>query len=196
MNRELLYSALFSVLLHSLILGLLFYSNNTKYHFFIPGQTKNISVYFIKNRSHQMLHKTITLKSQNKYSAKTMLAMSLKYRYQSIPKKNHSTIHRKIHHKKIAGTTINPLVMLIYHAIEQHIVYPISVKKLGRHGQVIVSFILDPSGYIHSAHITQTSHYTDIDNAALSTIERSQPIAKASKYLKSAQQVTIPIIYQ
>jgi len=196
MNKELLYSALFSTFLHSFIIGLLLHSNNPNYHFFIPGRAHNISIYFIKNRAHRESHKTVRLKTQNIYSSKTSLAMNLKYHHLSALKNNHFTSHKRNHNKKIAGTTLNPLVTLIYHTIEQHIVYPTSAKRLGHHGQVIISFLLEPSGYIHSAQITQTSHYTDLDHAALRTIERAQPIAHVSKYLKSVQQITIPIIYR
>ena len=54
--------------------------------------------------------------------------------------------------------------------ISRQLVYPMSARRMGLSGRVVVSFIVSESGTIHSVQIKTGSGFTVLDNAAVETI--------------------------
>lgn len=97
--------------------------------------------------------------------------------------------------KMISGAELNKLVLLIYYAIDAHKTYPSEAASQGESGQAIVEFTLFPNGNVSSIHLVKSSGFNVLDQAALSSVQASQPISNVNQLIKSPQQITIPVSY-
>lgn len=77
-------------------------------------------------------------------------------------------------------TQRNFLLGEIQHHLSRYLSYPIRAQRRGWQGEVMVGFHVDKQGFLHNVHLTQTSGYSLLDNAALSAIGKIKNIPLSS----------------
>lgn len=60
----------------------------------------------------------------------------------------------------------------IHNRISQHMNYPDRARRRGWEGSVMIGFNVDKRGFLRNIHLTQTSGYSLLDNAALSAVKK------------------------
>lgn len=62
---------------------------------------------------------------------------------------------------------------VISNIVQRHINYPPIARRMGWEGKVLVSFVLEPNGYIRDLKVLKSSGYEVLDKEALDAIRRS-----------------------
>lgn len=74
--------------------------------------------------------------------------------------------------------------------------YPSEAASNHETGSVVVSFTLDRSGHVLSRHVVQGSGHTSLDQEALATIDRSQPLpAPPADMPPAGLRITVPLSF-
>jgi len=76
--------------------------------------------------------------------------------------------------------------------IHKQIIYPVTAKKMGWEGKVIVSFIISSEGHARDIMISKSSGYEILDNNALKAVNNASPFPKPPV----EAHIIIPILYR
>jgi periplasmic protein TonB len=76
--------------------------------------------------------------------------------------------------------------------IYKHLIYPVTAKRMGWEGRVIVSFIVSSGGYARDIRISKSSGYEILDKNAVKAIKNASPFPKPPV----EAQIIIPILYR
>ena len=105
----------------------------------------------------------------------------------------------------LAATDINDIVqqardrIILYlsNYINLHKTYPKFARQQGWEGKVLLSFRVEPNGYINSIQIARTSGYAILDKAAIKTLREVGRIPHASLWLRgNMAQLQFSFVYQ
>ncbi|HOP63371.1 MAG TPA: TonB family protein [Spirochaetota bacterium] len=88
-----------------------------------------------------------------------------------------------------------------FEAIKQYIekrkVYPVSAKRRGIEGEILLSFIVGYNGEVRSVKVTKSSGYEILDKAAADTIIKSAPFSGFAEFIKKHElEMNIIIAYK
>lgn len=192
-------SWLISIVIHCMLLVALLLTINHQTTYTIPGHTHIISAYLqVEKKSFSSRAPHLSSRAQPrdlKANASPSVKMAKSNSAHHYPRKQ---IHQQTipQNQTISGAELNQLITLIYQTINKHKVYPEEAASLQQQGKVIVTFTLHPNGLITHLHIQHSSGYADLDQAALTTLENSNPIHGVNKYLHQTQNFSLPIAYQ
>ena len=78
--------------------------------------------------------------------------------------------------------------------IQQHLEYPLLLRKQGIEGVVLVQFVLDQEGALIETKIIRTSGHLELDQLAVRAIEKSSPFTSQKKM--GRVQLTLPIRFK
>jgi len=76
--------------------------------------------------------------------------------------------------------------------ILKHVNYPVSARRRGWQGKVVISFIISSSGSIKEARVTQGSGYTILDQSTLAALKESAPFPRPPL----EAQIVLPVVYR
>jgi protein TonB len=83
----------------------------------------------------------------------------------------------------------------LYEHIERYQRYPERARQAQLTGVVQVSFIMDRGGSVLSAWIEERSGFSVLDQEALATIWRAQPLPPIPPHLPDRMQIVLPILF-
>ena len=66
----------------------------------------------------------------------------------------------------------NYLLGEVHNRLSQYMSYPAHARRRGWEGSVMIGFSVDKQGFLRDIHLTRTSGYTLLDNAALTAIKK------------------------
>jgi|GEM_PF-978794 protein TonB len=78
--------------------------------------------------------------------------------------------------------------------IQQHLEYPLLLRKQGIEGVVLLQFVLDQGGALIETKIIRTSGHPELDQLAVRAIEKSSPFTSQKKMGRA--QLTLPIRFK
>ncbi len=90
----------------------------------------------------------------------------------------------------------NFLLGEIQHRLSRYLSYPARARRRGWQGDVMVGFHIDKRGFLHNVHLTQTSGYSLLDNAALTAIEKVKNIPLSSWFKHNRENTFHPTALQ
>lgn len=74
--------------------------------------------------------------------------------------------------------------------------YPARARAARQHGTVLVRFVMNRAGMVLSSKIAQKSGSFDLDQAALETLQRAQPLPGIPKEKPDPLELTVPVEFQ
>lgn len=91
----------------------------------------------------------------------------------------------------------NFLLGEIYNRLSQYLDYPDRARRRGWEGAVMIGFNVDKQGFLHNVHLTRTSGYNLLDNAALSAVKKVNniPVNEWGSVFKPVA-LQLPVIYR
>ncbi len=93
--------------------------------------------------------------------------------------------------------TVNHMLGLIRHSIQEHFVYPPFAQRQGWEGEVLVALQLSAEGEIRDIRVIRSSGYRVLDEDALLILRRIGSIPNARAWLHGQRySAQIPIIYR
>ena len=94
------------------------------------------------------------------------------------------------------GQPMPELIALLHAAIQREQHYPASAQELEREGRVTLSFTLFANGTIKAPKILHSSGTDSLDHAALAAVHQAAPFQHIDRYLKSAQDYQIDVVFK
>ena len=85
------------------------------------------------------------------------------------------------------------LILLLHNKIQSELIYPEAAKLFNKQGVVTVEFLLHSDGMVDQLKILKTSRYSDLDTAAIETIEKISPVIDAVPLLRHDQNIVINV---
>jgi periplasmic protein TonB len=76
--------------------------------------------------------------------------------------------------------------------IHKHLIYPITAKRMGWEGKVVVSFVISSAGHAQDVKISKSSGHEILDENALRAVKTAAPFPKPPV----EAQIVIPILYR
>ena len=76
--------------------------------------------------------------------------------------------------------------------ILKHVYYPVSARRLGWQGKVVISFIISSNGSITEARVAQGSGHNILDQSALAALKESAPFPRPPL----EAQIVLPVVYR
>ena len=92
--------------------------------------------------------------------------------------------------------SLSPLVNNLEQAIEQHKYYPLSALQQHQQGNVNIAFVLHPNGTLTNIHIVNSSHYVELDSAAVNAVTAASPVYSIAQYVKNDMPVQLRLQYK
>ena len=90
----------------------------------------------------------------------------------------------------------NFLLGEIKHRLSRYLSYPVRARRRGWQGEVMVGFHVDKQGFLRNVHLTQTSGYSLLDNAALNAIGKVKNIPLSSWFKNNHEDTFYPTALQ
>jgi TonB family protein len=176
---------------HQTVIGKITQNSSTE-------NTSTILTHLIAQNDTQRMHtiKTATQKLPQPLSIKTrnttLHSISDENRKQPItiaPDKAAQFARQKSQRNFLLGVIQNRLLRYMY--------YPDRARKRGWEGEVTVTFHIDKNGYLHNIHLTRTSGYALLDDAALIAVRKMNNIPM-SQWDEGFTPVALqlPVIYR
>ena len=78
--------------------------------------------------------------------------------------------------------------------LQQNLDYPLTLRKKGIEGTVVIQFTLDEQGNALNTSVTQSSGFLELDQLALKAIEKSSPFSRQKKMGKL--KLSLPIQFK
>lgn len=92
--------------------------------------------------------------------------------------------------------TAGVLLTILHDAIAAKQIYPDSAIELNQTGTVTIGFRIFPDGHIENIKLIKSSEIDSLDASALSAVSLISPVKEANNYLKSAEFLTIDVVFQ
>lgn len=137
--------------------------------------------------------------SQNLSLQKINQTAQIKETHQTIipePQATPATTQKTTQKKSLRTAQHNFLLGEIQHRLSRHLSYPIRAQRRGWQGEVMVGFQVDKKGFLHNVHLTKTSGYSLLDNAAVSAIEKVKSIPLFLWFEHSQENIFHPTALQ
>lgn len=207
-NNMIFWAASMSVHVMLLLVGVVFFTSTTK----VPkiGNTAqvliNSYVYRSTSRdsvapmtsSSKMLSRNLTVSNASsrnltvsKTSSRSLTASRTSSRSLTagtIPTPAGSTAH--------TGVQTQELLAILHMAIQQQQHYPASAMQMERQGKATITFVLFPNGSIQNVRMMKSSGTASLDQAALAAVQDAAPFKTIEKYLQSAQEFSIDVVFE
>lgn len=92
---------------------------------------------------------------------------------------------------------VNFLLGEIHHQLSQYMHYPTRARRRGWEGSVLIGFNVDRQGFLQNIHLSRTSGYSLLDNAALSAVKKVNhlPVSKWGHYFHPIA-LQLPVVYR
>lgn len=119
-----------------------------------------------------------------------------------LPSKKEATPVKRIAQRTIASDANKqerdnlPLLKLLHEAIAAQQQYPESALQLNQTGTVKVGFLLQPDGMVRNAIVLASSGNENLDQAALSAVNATTPIANVNRYLKQKKSIEVDVVFR
>lgn len=210
-NRSLFYSALFSVLLHLLIIlsfttiFLLQPEHEEEKHptYYTPAYTYTgaITPSFQQQKSEntpQPQHKQKLIPTaKTGIPVKSILALSREVLREDRMKAAISNLKNSEPVLLIGdlNTPADPLIRLLARSLSAHFKYPQFEGRLGAKGRVVVSLTLHPEGNISDIEIVRSSENQDFDAAALYAANTAPTVSGADMFISKPKFFVIGFIF-
>jgi protein TonB len=95
-----------------------------------------------------------------------------------------------------AQDSIQAYLAQVFAALEQQKYYPVSARRRGVSGRVVLQFIILPDGQVVEPHITEPQGPSPFAEAALTALRRASPLPAFPSTLRQARlRVEVPMIY-
>lgn len=94
------------------------------------------------------------------------------------------------------GVQTEALLAMLHSAIQKQQHYPLSAMQLERQGRATVRFTLFTDGRIASLRIARSSGTGSLDDAALAAVQDAAPFSNVNKYLESAREFSIDVVFE
>ncbi len=89
------------------------------------------------------------------------------------------------------------LKTLLNNELEKYFYYPKSAQRKNRQGKVILAFTINSNGLIENIHISKSSGYRTLDNAAIKALAKVEANRDFTLQLNDhSTELTVPINYQ
>lgn len=141
------------------------------------------------------VHPVLAKKTLENIIKKKVLALNLKHQAkQSLIK----LVAKREQQKQVSsrGKPLPVLVALLHEAIQREQHYPASALEMEREGRVMLKFTLLPNGEIRQLSILKSSGTASLDDAALAAIHAALPFKGIDKYLRSAEEYQIDVVFE
>lgn len=89
-----------------------------------------------------------------------------------------------------------PLLQLVYQAINQYKRYPYMARRLGQQGKVTLNFVMHPDGQVTNVAVIESSQYSVLDGAAQAAVVAIAPFARAADYLQDEKVFDIAVDFR
>lgn len=85
----------------------------------------------------------------------------------------------------------------VHNRLSQFMSYPIHARRRGWEGSVMIGFSVDKKGFLRDIHLTRTSGYTLLDNAALTAIKKVSyiPLVQWGSIFQPVA-LQLPVVYR
>lgn len=107
--------------------------------------------------------------------------------------KSNGSLHRALSQARLAGKSVNALLIRIHNAAEQQLIIPQQAIWLGQRGDVQLAFELEPSGRLKNIYVVHSSGFKLLDNAAMRAL---QAVSIASVPLTQPMALALQIRFQ
>lgn len=94
------------------------------------------------------------------------------------------------------GEQTNELLAALHAAIQKQQRYPMSAMQMERQGRATMVFTLFPDGRIENLRVLKSSGTESLDTAAFAAVSDASPFNQINKYLKSAREFTIDVVFE
>ena len=98
--------------------------------------------------------------------------------------------------KEEEGKSKAHVIAVIYQALNQHFTYPRLAQRRNWQGKVLLSIRVTASGKIKNIRLNQSSGYTILDQAAMSSLTKVGELPQLISWLPYDIDLTLPVIYQ
>ena len=88
------------------------------------------------------------------------------------------------------------IISIIHKALNQHFSYPRLAQRRNWQGKVLLSIRVTASGKIENIKLNQSSGYTILDKAAISSLTKVGELPQLVSLLPYDMNLTLPVIYQ
>lgn len=173
--------------------GLVMMSNNVT-PLTLPGITGSVMAVKIKEQQITEIkndsYKEITTVKNNK------LATEVK---KSVASKTISTTKSSTQKQNISITQNESrarVISIIYKELKQHFTYPALAQKRNWQGKVELSLRVTSAGKIEDVQLNNSSGYSILDQAAISSLLRVDNLPKISSWLPYDINLKLPVIYR
>jgi TonB family protein len=92
--------------------------------------------------------------------------------------------------------TADALTRLLGRALSTHFAYPKEAGMLGIKGKVIIGMDLHSNGELSDIQILQSSHYADLDAAALYAVNRAPTVKGADKFISRVRHFVVGFVFR
>jgi protein TonB len=93
---------------------------------------------------------------------------------------------------RAAGNVADFQQQLFFH-IQRFQIYPLQARQDRLQGRVIIVFVMSRAGAVLDARVQASSGYPILDQAAIDTIARAQPLPEIPAEMNDPLEVEIPI---
>jgi len=88
------------------------------------------------------------------------------------------------------------VIAIIYKALNQHFTYPRIAQRRNWQGKVLLSIHITAAGEIKNIKLSQSSGYSILDQAAISSLTKVRELPQLTSWLPYDIDLTLPVIYQ
>jgi len=88
------------------------------------------------------------------------------------------------------------LTRLLGRALSAHFAYPKEAGILGIKGKVIIGMDLHPNGELSDIQILQSSHYSDLDTAALYAVNTAPIVKGANQFISRPRHFVVGFVFR
>lgn len=172
--------------------GLVMTANNSST---ITPPASEGSVFSVKIDQQKLVSKNKPNKTQSSNTASNKTAYSLSKKTEFSSNQPSSELTQATYASQQAESKAR-VISIVYKKLSQHFVYPKLAQRRNWQGKVLLSLRVTSNGEIDSIHVSQSSGYAILDQAALNSLSKVGYLPQISSWLPYDINLKLPVIYQ